>query len=75
MYWMLGFFKSSAGNRASLPVLLDTDDHDSDNRPAVAYRRGVLGGFKPPKFRSFDKVEPDCKLRGKYLVFMFQHPN
>ena len=29
----------------------------------------------PPKFRSFDKVEPDCKLSGKCLVFLFQHPN
>ena len=29
----------------------------------------------PPKLRSFDKVEPDCKLSGKCLVFLFQHPN
>ena len=28
-----------------------------------------------PKFRSFDKVELDCKLSRKYLVFLFQHPN
>jgi len=42
---------------------------------AVVYGGGVEG-FKPsPKFRSFDKVEPDCKLSGKYLVFLFQHPN
>jgi hypothetical protein len=44
----------------------------------VAYRRGVgFGVFKPPppKFRSFDKIEPDCKLSGKCLVFLFQHPN
>ena len=27
-----------------------------------------------PKFRSFDEVEPDCKLSGKCLVFLFQHP-
>ena len=34
-------------------------------------------GVQPPspKFRSFDKVEPDCKLSGKCLVFLFQHPN
>ena len=38
---------------------------------AVAYRGGGFGG--PPKFRSFEKVEPDCKLSGKYLVFLFQH--
>jgi len=43
---------------------------------AVAYR----GGFgdlnvPPPKFRTFDKVEPDCKLSGKCLVFLFQNPN
>ena len=38
-----------------------------------------LGGLQtpspPPKFRSFDKVEPDCKLSGKCLLFLFQHPN
>jgi hypothetical protein len=35
------------------------------------------GGFKhpPPKFRIFDRVEPGCKLSGKCLVFLFQHPN
>jgi hypothetical protein len=40
--------------------------------------KGRLGGGStppPPKFRSFDKVEPDCKLSGKCLVFLFQHPN
>ena len=42
---------------------------------AVAYRGG-FGGFNPPlKFLSFDKVEPDCKLSGKCLVFLFQHGN
>jgi hypothetical protein len=42
----------------------------------VAYRRGGFGVFKPPsKFRRFDKVEPDFKLSGKCLVFLFQHPN
>ena len=42
----------------------------------VAYRREV-GGVQPPppKFLSFDNVEPDCKLSGKCLVFPFQHPN
>ena len=25
----------------------------------------------PPKFQSFDKVEPVCKLSGKRLVFLF----
>ena len=42
----------------------------------VAYRGG-FGGIQtpPPKFRNFDKVEPDCKLSGKCLVFLFQHPN
>ena len=38
---------------------------------------GVFEGFKPPppKFRSFNKVEPDCKLSEKCLVFLFQHTN
>jgi hypothetical protein len=36
---------------------------------------GGGGGLNPPKFRSFDKVKPDCKLNGKCLVFLFQHPN
>ena len=43
---------------------------------AVEYQGG--GGWSvqtPPKFRSFDKVEPDCKLSRKCLVFLFQHPN
>ena len=41
-------------------------------------QRRTEGGFKPPpppEFRSFDKVEPDWKLSGKCLVFLFQHPN
>jgi hypothetical protein len=33
----------------------------------------------PPKFRSFDKAEPNSQFRGKYvrncLVFLFHHPN
>ena len=34
------------------------------------------GGFQPPpKFPSFDKVEPDCKLSEKCLVYLFQHRN
>ena len=41
--------------------------------------RGGLGGFNPPrpppKSRSFDEVEPDCKLSGKCSEFIFQHPN
>jgi hypothetical protein len=45
---------------------------------AVAYRGGV-GGSTPPKFRSFDKAEPNSQFLGKYicncLVFLFQHPN
>jgi hypothetical protein len=27
----------------------------------------VLGGSNPPKFRSFDKAEPNSQLRGKYI--------
>ena len=43
----------------------------------VAYRGGVWGlqHSLPPNFRSFGKVEPDCKLSGKCLVFLFQHPD
>jgi hypothetical protein len=43
----------------------------------VAFGGGV-GGVQPPlppKFRSFDTVEPDCKLSGKCLVSLFQEPN
>ena len=38
---------------------------------------GRLGRFNPPlpKFRSFDKVEPECKLGGKCLVFLIQQNN
>ena len=39
---------------------------------------GVQGSIPrppPPKFRSFDKVEPDFKLSGKCIVFLFQHLN
>jgi hypothetical protein len=37
---------------------------------------GGLGGSKPPspEMPKFYKVEPDCKLSGKCLVFLFQHP-
>ena len=39
-------------------------------------RGGLWGSIPPaPKFGSFDKVEPDCKLSGKCLVFLFQQPN
>jgi hypothetical protein len=49
-------------------------------RRSVAYRGEGFGGFKPlPKFRSFDKAEPNSLFRGKYirncLVFLFPHPN
>ena len=45
-------------------------------RVPVAYRGGLgCSNPLPPKFQSFDKVEPDCKLSGKCLVFLFQHPN
>jgi hypothetical protein len=40
---------------------------------------GVGGSNPPPKFRSFDKAEPNSQFRGKYirnrLVFLFHHPN
>ena len=39
---------------------------------------GGFGVFKPPphpKLRNFDKAAFDCKLSGKCLVFLFQHPN
>jgi hypothetical protein len=36
---------------------------------SVAYRGGGLGWFNPPspKFRSFDKAEPNSQFRGKYI--------
>jgi hypothetical protein len=54
-----------------------SDTNTTGSSWPVAYRRGggVLNPSPPPKFRSFDKVEPDCKLSGKCLVFLFQHPN
>jgi hypothetical protein len=47
---------------------------------SVAYREGGFGGFTPsPKFRSFNKADPNSLFRGKYirnrLVFLFHHPN
>jgi len=37
---------------------------------------GCLGVQTPPsKSRSLDKVEINCKLSGKCLVFLFQHPD
>jgi hypothetical protein len=40
----------------------------------------VVWGFKPsPKFRRFNKAEPNSQFRGKYirtcLVFLFHQPN
>jgi hypothetical protein len=67
----LGECGGVSGDRASLY-------QGTGDLKAVAYRRG--GGVRvfnppPPKFRSFDEVEPDCKLSGKGLMFLFQHPN
>jgi len=43
------------------------------NRLTVAY---LVSEFKPtPTSRKFDKVKPDCKLSGKFLMFLLQHPN
>ena len=37
---------------------------------------GEIQTLPPPqKFGSFDKVETDCKLSGKCLVFLFHHPD
>jgi hypothetical protein len=37
-----------------------------DEDESVVYRGG--GGFNtPPKFRSFDKSEPNSQFRGKYI--------
>jgi hypothetical protein len=51
------------------------------DRTSRGVPRGGFGGFKPPppKFRSFEKAEPNSLFRGKYvrnrLVFLFHHPN
>jgi len=48
-------------------------DSFNTNCLAVAY---LVSEFKPnPTSRKFDRVEPDCKLSRKCLVFLFQHPN
>ena len=48
-------------------------EYFNTNCLAVAY---LVSEFKPtPTSRKFDKVKPDCKLSGKCLVFLFQHPN
>jgi hypothetical protein len=40
---------------------------------------GLGGSTPPPKFRSFNKAEPNSQFHGKYirncLVFLFHHPN
>jgi hypothetical protein len=36
---------------------------------------GLGGSTPPPEIPKFYKVEPDCKLSGKCLVFLFQQPN
>ena len=48
-----------------------------DNACCIDQWRTEGGSNTPPprEIRSFDKVEPDCKLSGKYLVFLFQLPN
>jgi hypothetical protein len=46
---------------------------------AVAAASGVqgggFGGVNPPEIPKFYKVEPDCKLSGNCLVFLFKHSN
>ena len=56
-----------------------THDNSTKLRRCIQWRteRG-FGGVQtptPPKFRSFDKAAFNCKLSGKCLVFLFQHPN
>jgi hypothetical protein len=51
-------------------LFLEGEDSHGDHGPAVAYRggRGGLGISNPlPKFRSFDKAEPNSQFRGKYI--------
>ena len=52
---------------------------NSNAAEALYQWRTEGGGFgvlnPPPKFQSFDKAAFDCKLSGKCLVFLFQHPN
>ena len=51
------------------------DDPEFQSNYGQWRTEGGWGVNPPPKFRSFDKVEPDCKLSGKCLMFLFQHPN
>jgi hypothetical protein len=34
---------------------------------------GVWGGSTPPKFRRFDKAEPNSQFRGKYIRLQPNH--
>ena len=53
--------------------LLASRPASKSNCLAVAY---LVLEFKPNSAsRKFDKLKPDCKLSGKCLVFLFQHPN
>jgi hypothetical protein len=51
-------------------TLFGCSDEEWDGGGAVAYRGGGVGVFNPPpppKFRSFDKAEPNSQFRGKYI--------
>ena len=68
---------STLEKRKIISCLCRESDSDTPTGQWRTERVGEFWGFQPPppKFRSFDKVEPDCKLSGKYLVFLCQHPN
>ena len=70
---MTGSRGSPVPKRCTLSVLCSVCDGQGQWRT----EGGCLRGFNPPplKIWSFDKVEPDCKLSRKCLVFLFQHPN
>jgi hypothetical protein len=81
--WNLRWSASSRGS--PFPHVLHFQFFNINNTGTLLYRpsvpvayRGGLGCSNPPpppKFRSFDRVEPDWKLSGKCLVFLLQHPN
>jgi hypothetical protein len=73
-----GFFASICFHRSIVLTCTYVSRNKSFPITVLQWRTEGVGGvgFKPPpEVPKFYKVEPDCKLSQKYLVFLFQHPN